>query len=517
MTKKSSNKKTNSGGVTKTLNLYFIPHADNNHRPFIIRPGALKFYSLVLILTKLAVTAFLYLSYPSVGFFSSATASNIVNLTNSSRQSSSLGTLRTNEALNRAAYQKAQDMVANNYFSHDSPAGTKFWNWIQGSGYRYSNAGENLAMDFNSAESVHNALMASTSHRANILNPKFTEIGVSIITGKINNKETMILVEMFGTPKQTATTTTPVVTEKPAEQPKEQPANTNEATIKPDTTPPQQIITPPPAPFFKAEITKVMEASLGIKTGEEINYWIEIKNTGNTTWTSDGTNFVALNTTDPAGRTSAFQHSSWLESYRPVKLAAESVSPSQTTRLNFTLKAPRQAGSYKEAFQLVAENLTWIEGSRFEIPITVSKPPVEKSKQATNTNQNINQNLNQNTNQNLNTNVNKKEVNAIAIINSSEPTAPEIIQEQTVPVIAQNQQFKEPRDFIGYLVHYYDIIFWIIIVLVGTSLLINTLVKIRIQHADTIISSLLVILLATAMLLFRFHFIENIMSSPLII
>ena len=370
-------------------------------------------------------------------------------------------------------------------------------------------------MDFNSAESVHSALMASTSHRANILNSKYTEIGVSIVTGKINNKETMILVEMFGTPKA-AVVTTPAVTEKPAEQPKEQPATsepTKEVVVKPDSAPEQKTTTPPPAPFFKAEITKVMDDRLGIKTGEEINYWMEIKNTGNTTWTNSGDNFVALNTTDPAGRVSDFQHSSWLENYRPTKLTAEQVLPSQTTKLEFTLQAPQKEGTYQEAFQLVAENLTWIEGSRFEIPITVSKPPLENKNQAVNNNQNVNQNLNQN----LNTNTNKKEeANAIAVINSGGPSASETVQEQVVPIIAQNQQFKEPRSFIDYLVHYYDIIFWIIIVLVGTSLLINTLVKIRIQHADTIISSLLVILLATMMLLFRFHFIENIMSNPII-
>lgn len=524
MKQECKSKKPIESRISKSLKCYFIPHEDNNHRPLIIRPNALKFYSITLILTKLAVTTFLYLAYPSVGFFSSATASNIINLTNSSRQTSNLGTLTTNEALSRAAFQKAQDMIANSYFSHESPSGAKFWNWIQGAGYQYSNAGENLGMDFNSAESVHNALMASTSHRANIMNPNFTEIGVSVVTGKINSQETTILVEMFGTPKAiVATSPEPkpepepqVVKEPSTEMVEETTPPQKEVVVKPETTPKPEATpsSPTPAPFYKAEVVSKMENSLGIKTGELINYWVKIKNTGNTTWLNSGENFVALNTTDPAGRASAFYHPSWTEDYRPVKLAVEKVDPSQTAKFEFILKAPQKAGEYKEAFQLVAENLTWIEDSYFEVPIVVTKPAEQNVNIATETNKNINQNSNTNSNSNTN---NKKEVNTIAVTNANTPTGGELAQEQSVPFIAQNQEYNNSKSFTNYLVKYYDIISWIIIILIGFALLINTFVKIRIQHADTIIPSLLVILLAATMLILRFHFIENVLGNPIIL
>lgn len=508
MTNNNNSKKRQPKGIniSKTLRIYFIPHEDNNHRPFIIRARALKFYSIVLILTKIIVTGFLYLSYPSAGFFSSATTANIVSLTNSSRQENNLASLNTSETLNRAAFQKAQDMVANNYFSHDSPSGSKFWNWILGAGYQYSSAGENLAMDFTSAESVITALMGSASHRKNILNPNFTEIGVSVLSGKINNKDTMILVQMFGTPKAQAAPPPAVEETPPISSPEPPP----EETVEPETTPPSEppVVQPPvttPSPVYKAELVSLREESLGIKTGEEISFWADIKNTGNTTWVNSGENFVALNTTDPAGRESSFQHSSWLETYRPTKLR-DNISPTETARFEFMLKAPKKAGAYKEAFQLVAENLTWIEGSYFEVPITVVEAVIV----------NANVNITPAVNQNINVNTNK-ETGIAAISNTNDSTPKGIAEGETIPTIASAQEIKKTRSFTDYLISYSQIIFWAIIVLVGVSLLINTFIKIRIQHASTVIPSLLVILLATLMLIFRFHFIENILSQPIIL
>jgi uncharacterized protein YkwD len=507
---KTKNRLTYRSAVTlRTAKTYFIPHEDNGHKPYIIRPGALRFYSIVLIITKLAVTGLMYASYPSPAYFSSASSANIVNLTNSSRESNGLDELKVSEKLNLAAYQKAQDMVKNNYFSHESPSGAKFWNWVIGAGYQYTTAGENLAMDFNSAEAVHNALMASATHRRNILNDKFSEIGVSIVSGKINGKDTTILVEMFGNPKE-------VVTEPVVVQPTVPTTpNTNTAVTNTNTAP-VKIPTPPPAPVYTGEIIAKMSDSLNIKPNETVNYWVDIKNTGNTTWLASGNNFVALNVTDPAGKDSMFDNSSWLAVYRPTKIDAN-IPPNGIARFSFTLTAPSDAGAYEESFMLVAENITWINGSYFKLPITVTKPVITNTNTAqVNTNSAVPANLNTNTAAPVNINTNNTIVQPNFVASTNTNISIEPADTEVTPFVVATSNSEEAKDFLSFLNKYSNVIFWIILILVSVSLLINTIVKIRIQHAGTIIPSLLVILLASLMLFMRFHFIQNIGANPII-
>lgn len=499
--RRTKNRLTYQSAVSlRTAKTYFIPHEDNAHKPFIIRPGALRFYSIVLIITKIAVTGFLYASYPSPAFFSSASSTNIINLTNSSRQANGMHDLDVSEELNLAAYQKAQDMINNNYFSHESPSGARFWNWIIGAGYQYTTAGENLAMDFNSAEAVHNALMASATHRKNILNTNFTEIGISVVSGKINGKDTTILVEMFGNPKAAAVQPEPEPQPEPVPEPEPEPAPlpTNVSTSTTNTKP---VPEPAPEPIYTAEIVNKMESSLSIVTAEEVEYWVDIKNTGNTIWLANGDNFVALNVTDPAGKESPFAASTWLEKYRPVRIS-DNILPNSTARFSFMLKAPKEAGSYEESFQLVAENITWIEGSYFKLPITVTEPVPANTNTAAPVNQNANIAITQ--------------PNFVATTNSNLSIV-SADTEVTPLVIAASDVVEEPKDFLNYVNKYSSILFWTILVLVAIALIINTIVKFRIQHAETVIPSLLVILLASLMLFMRFHFIENLGTQPIIL
>jgi hypothetical protein len=53
-------------------------------------------------------------------------------------------------------------------------------------------------MDFTSASSVHKAWMKSETHKENIMSPKYQEIGVAVMDGIIDNHETRIAVQIFG-------------------------------------------------------------------------------------------------------------------------------------------------------------------------------------------------------------------------------------------------------------------------------------------------------------------------------
>ncbi|MBW6440727.1 CAP domain-containing protein [Patescibacteria group bacterium] len=125
---------------------------------------------------------------------------DVINLTNKSRIEAGLDALVVNEKLMQAAIAKANDMFANQYFDHNSPQGLTPWDFIKSAGYEYQYAGENLAIDFITAGGAHKALMESSSHRENILNLKYSEIGIAVVEGLFEQGRSIIIVEEFGAP-----------------------------------------------------------------------------------------------------------------------------------------------------------------------------------------------------------------------------------------------------------------------------------------------------------------------------
>lgn len=97
-------------------------------------------------------------------------------------------------------------MINRNYFAHDTPDGKRPWEWIDRSEYDYIYAGENLAMDFITAEVVQAAFLKSPTHRKNILNPKYTEVGIAVLNGELDGRQTTLLVEFFGTQRKDSET-----------------------------------------------------------------------------------------------------------------------------------------------------------------------------------------------------------------------------------------------------------------------------------------------------------------------
>lgn len=126
--------------------------------------------------------------------------SEVIALANSARTKASLAPFSANAQLTEAAQSKANDMIKNDYFAHTSPSGVEPWHWIKQAGYQYKAAGENLAINYTDTREQHEAWMKSETHRANILSTRYQEIGVAVVKGKIDGKESIVTVEMFGTP-----------------------------------------------------------------------------------------------------------------------------------------------------------------------------------------------------------------------------------------------------------------------------------------------------------------------------
>ena len=122
----------------------------------------------------------------------------LFELHNNIRKKHKLKSFTWNDQLAKAAELKVQDIVTNNYFAHESPSGLTPWYWIRKSGYTYIHAGENLARDFSNPNDIVVAWMASPTHRRNILDGRYKDIGIAVVDGYINGVETTLVVQMFG-------------------------------------------------------------------------------------------------------------------------------------------------------------------------------------------------------------------------------------------------------------------------------------------------------------------------------
>jgi uncharacterized YkwD family protein len=84
--------------------------------------------------------------------------------------------------LTKIARIKSQDMINNNYFSHNSPKYGSPFDMMKAFGINYVHAGENIAGN-QTVQAAHTALMNSPGHRKNILSTDYTHIGIGIQKG----------------------------------------------------------------------------------------------------------------------------------------------------------------------------------------------------------------------------------------------------------------------------------------------------------------------------------------------
>lgn len=129
-------------------------------------------------------------------------ASVLVNLTNRDRVAANVSELKVNPLLEKAAQMKADDMASKSYFAHNTLDGKTPWYWFEQAGYEYIYAGENLAVNFEDSEDIETAWMNSKTHWLNIVNPKYTEIGIATSTGIYKGRQAIFVVQMFGTPSK---------------------------------------------------------------------------------------------------------------------------------------------------------------------------------------------------------------------------------------------------------------------------------------------------------------------------
>jgi uncharacterized YkwD family protein len=117
----------------------------------------------------------------------------MLNLINKARADAGVSPLSFDAKLMEVAKLKAQDMVNNNYFSHQSPTYGSPFDMMRQFGVTFRTAGENIAGN-RTVEGAYKAWMGSPGHRENIENSKFNYTGIGIVESKTYGK---MFVQMF--------------------------------------------------------------------------------------------------------------------------------------------------------------------------------------------------------------------------------------------------------------------------------------------------------------------------------
>ncbi len=111
----------------------------------------------------------------------------LLQLVNEERQRAGLHPLQPDPQLTAAARAHARDMLAQGYFAHVDDAGKTPADRARAAGVRFTVAGENLALA-PTVELAHRGLMESPGHRANILSPLYTRIGIGVADAGLHGK-----------------------------------------------------------------------------------------------------------------------------------------------------------------------------------------------------------------------------------------------------------------------------------------------------------------------------------------
>ncbi|MDC3414445.1 SafA/ExsA family spore coat assembly protein [Aquibacillus sp. 3ASR75-11] len=117
----------------------------------------------------------------------------VIQLTNQERAKYGLPALKPDWELSRVARYKSEDIANKGYFSHTSPTYGSPFKMMRNFGIKYQSAAENLAQGQKTPKEVVKAWMGSSGHRKNILNKKFTHIGVGY--AKKGNNWTQMFIE----------------------------------------------------------------------------------------------------------------------------------------------------------------------------------------------------------------------------------------------------------------------------------------------------------------------------------
>lgn len=137
---------------------------------------------------------------PPVPAHTSAVADEIVSRTNIERRTAKLPPLTRSVSLMRAAELQAGQMARAGKMEHELPGSAypTLASRLSAVQYQMLAAGENIGLGFSSPAAALAAWMKSAGHRANILSPRYTEMGSAMSAAPDGRR---YWVQVFGRPR----------------------------------------------------------------------------------------------------------------------------------------------------------------------------------------------------------------------------------------------------------------------------------------------------------------------------
>ncbi len=194
--------------MKKTLRKYFVPHEGNGFHPHVLHAKRALGYGAFFVALKVFAVIFAA-ALPLQAFVTPdaliAQREKIVALVNELRLENGLKPLAPAAGLSGSASERAADMSAAQYFSHEGPQGRNLAHFLRQAGYGYYYAGENLAMGFADAQEVVAAWIKSPTHYANLIDKNFTEEGLGLSAGEYEGVPTVFVAQHYALPKREET------------------------------------------------------------------------------------------------------------------------------------------------------------------------------------------------------------------------------------------------------------------------------------------------------------------------
>lgn len=168
----------------------FAPTQKNNYRAYLMKTPILLAFILIISLFNFVVKV----DTKAQGIANAVTIENLLNGHNLERANVGASGLRIDSKLVASAQEKAIKMLESNCWSHYCPDGQSPWTFFDNAGYDYVLAGENLAEGYYDIQDLMSAWMNSQTHRENILNKNYEEVGFGIVTGTYQGSQNNLLV-----------------------------------------------------------------------------------------------------------------------------------------------------------------------------------------------------------------------------------------------------------------------------------------------------------------------------------
>jgi len=258
--------------MKKHVKKYFIPHEENDHKPHFFREHSV-FTVFVVIVLLFGLSFSLTEVVKRTDLVAAIYPGVLVDLTNESRLANRKEPLRLSPLLAQVAQSKSDHMAENSYFAHVSPDGKTPWYWFERAGYQFIYAGENLAVDFSHSADVSRAWLNSPTHRANILNEHFTEIGIATSRGYYKGRPTIFVTQSFGRPTaQTVLAQSNQAEEVPEEVVEEEDITEEDSEVLGATEPDLEVIEQTDTFVAVRNNTAAVEAASEVDVPEDLRY-----------------------------------------------------------------------------------------------------------------------------------------------------------------------------------------------------------------------------------------------------